>query len=283
MKKLSKAILLLTALLFLGACGVVFPSPTATPTPSVTPTETLTPTATATSTLTPTPTNTATPLPPTPTATLTEQEHAEIRLYDASLAYLANTPERALQVAREIKFTEGPYESPDNMCGPLTVAIMRDAGYLPADASPHDMWLLCPREEEPDCHGMRILQRTFFPPEQYEYTRVRESVGAYNWRSNPLQPGDWLYLFVLKGVSNYTGFDHMIVVTRVDEQGRAYSVTNINHGNGFVIEEEMLYDPRRPGEGLFYEITDDEYRQELGMTGTAGFLLIRPFSPTFFK
>ncbi|MFA5612808.1 MAG: hypothetical protein WDA04_08140 [Anaerolineaceae bacterium] len=281
MTRLFKPLFLLLSVLLLAACSVLAPSPTLTPTH--TPTSTSTPRPTSTSTLTPTPTNTATPVPPTPTATLTEKEQAEIRIYNASLAYVANTPKKALEVARSINFTEGPYESPDNMCGPLTVAIMRDSGYLPPEADPHGMWLLCPRDDNPECHGLRILERTFFPPEQYDYIRVRESVGRYDWRNNPLQPGDWLYLFLLKGVSNYTGFDHMIVVTRVDEQARAYTVTNVNHGDGFVIREELLYDPRRPGQGLFYDLTDDDFRKELGMTGTAGFLLIRAKEPTFFN
>ncbi len=281
MKRLVQLIILISSLFVLGACSVFTPSPSPTPTSTSTPTQTRTPTPTATPT--PTPTATFTPVPPSPTPTLTEKEKAEIRLYDASLAYLANTPKKAIEVARSIDFTEGPYENTDNMCGPLTVAIMRDSGYLPAEANPHDMWLLCPRQDNPECHGLRILQRTFFSPDDYDYIWVDESVGKHNWRSDPLQPGDWLYLFVLKGVSDYTGFDHMIVVTRVDEHGRAYSVTNINHGNGFVIREELLYDPKRPGTGLFYDITNDELRKELGMTGTAGYLLIRAKNPTFFK
>ncbi|MDD2521687.1 MAG: hypothetical protein PHW11_02535 [Anaerolineaceae bacterium] len=282
MKHLIKSTLLTLAIFLLSACSV-FTTPTPTPTPTHTSTPTRTPTVTPTSTSTATPTNTATPLPPTPTATLTQQEQAEIRLYESSLAYLASTPKRALEVARSIGFTEGPYESPDNMCGPLTVAIMRDAGYLPAEADPHDMWLLCPRQDNPECHGLRILERTFFAPDDYDYIWVEESIGKHNWHKDPLKPGDWLYLFVLKGVSNYTGFDHMIVVTRVDDQGRAYSVTNINHGNGFVIREELLYDPKRPGKGLFYDLSNDELRKELGMSGTAGYLLIRAKDPVDFQ
>ena len=86
-------------------------------------------------------------------------------------------------------------------------------------------------------------------------------------------------MFVRKGISNYTGFDHMIVVTRVDEDGAAYSVTNINYGDGFVITEALLYDPDKPGKGLFYDLTNDSLRKELGMTGTDGFLLIRVKNP----
>ena len=269
-------LLLLISLLALSSCVVSATSPS--PTPSVGP-ATLTPTATATATATPTSTSTltpipsATPVPPTPTLTLRQQREAN--LYQASLHYLANTAEEADLVAREIDFASDPHESADNACGPITVAIMRDGGYLPEEANPHDMWLLCPREDIPGCNGLDILDQKYFPLLDYDYIRVDESVGSYDWAKNPLQPGDWLYLFVRKGISKYDGFDHMLVVTRVDDSGRAYSVTNINKGDGFVIQEELLYDPRRPNLGLFAELTNDDLRKELGMTGTAGFLLIR--------
>ncbi|MGI6259234.1 MAG: hypothetical protein ACOYKC_05185 [Anaerolineaceae bacterium] len=271
MRRFVNILLALFAIFAFGACSALSPEPT----PTFTPEPTHTATATATKTLVPTATNTATPLPPTPTATMTAREKAQEKLWQASLDFLAFTPEDADQVARRIDFASGPHESADNACGPLTVAILKAGGYLPEDASEHDMWLLCPREENPECHGMETLQRLFFPVDDYDYIRVEESVGTYDWEENPLEPGDWLYLFVMKGISNYRGFDHMIVVTRVDENGAAYSVTNIDYGEGFVITEALLYDPDNPGEGLFYDLTNDHLRKELGMTGTAGFLLIR--------
>lgn len=274
--------LLLICLLALSACGAkgMTPSPTASLQPA-----TQTPTFTPTANATPAPTNTHTPIPSAtpvpPTATLTLKQQREARLYQASLHYLADTAEQADLVAREIDFASGPHESADNACGPLTVAIMRDGGYLPEDANPHDMWLLCPREDNPECHGLDTLEQKFFPKTEYDYIWVDESIGSYDWAKNPLQPGDWLYLFVRKGISKYEGFDHMLVVTRVDDYGRAYSVTNINKGDGFVIQEELLYDPRRPDQGLFSELTNDKLRKELGMTGTAGFLLIRTKANSF--
>lgn len=269
-------LLLLISLLALSACSVNAntPSPTASLQPA-----TQTPSRTPTATATPAPTKTDTPVPSEtpvpPTATLTFNQQREVRLYEASLHYLADTAEEADLVAREINFASGPHESADNACGPLTVAILRDGGYLPEDANPHEMWLLCPREDIPECHGLDILDKYYFPRSEYDYILVNESISSYDWAKNPLQPGDWLYLFVRKGISKYDGFDHMLVVTRVDDRGRAYSVTNINKGEGFVIQEELLYDPRRAGVGLFSDLTNDQLRKELGMTGTAGFLLIR--------
>lgn len=279
MMKKSTLFTLLVIALLLNACGqLAKPEPTPTSTleikPSKTNTPTLTPTATAT--ITPTPT----PVPPTATPTMSPAEKAALRLYEASLYYIAETAEEAKEKVKEVGFLDGTFESPDNACGPLTVAIMRDGGFLPEDSPVKDMWLLCMREEEADeelpfCHGTRTLNRVYFPPEDYDYIKVEESIGKYDFAKNPLKVGDWLYLYVLKGVSNYNGFDHMLVVTRVDEKGAAYSVTNINHGEGFVIREELLYDPTRPGVGLFYDLSNDDLRKELGMTGTAGFMLIR--------
>jgi len=270
------ALVMLLCLLGLTACAVLSPSPTPTrAVPSATPTAK----PTLTNTIKPTKTQTLTPPPATATATMTALEQARTKLWKASLDFLAFTPEEADQVARNIDFASGPHESADNACGPLTVAIMKAGGYLPEEASEHDMWLLCPREELPECHGMETLTQKFFPPDSYDYIFVEESIGSYDWTKNPLEPGDWMYLFVRKGISNYNGFDHMIVVTRVDENGAAYSVTNINYGEGFVITEALLYDPKHPGEGLFYDLSNDHLRKELGMTGTAGFLLIRAKKP----
>ncbi|HHX08998.1 MAG TPA: hypothetical protein GX730_06180 [Chloroflexi bacterium] len=278
MKKPLSLLLFLLILLLLPACQAFMPSPTLTP--SATATKTSTPIPTATKTQTPTATQTSTPLPPTATPTMTALEKAEEKLWLNSLNFLAFTAAEADQVARRIDFASGPHESADNACGPLTVAILKAGGYLPEEASEHEMWLLCPREDNPECHGIDTLNQKFFPPEEYDYIRVEESIGTYDWEANPLRPGDWLYLFVRKGVSKYNGFDHMIAVTRVDEEGAAYSVTNINYGEGFVITEALLYDPTQPGVGLFYDLTNDSERKELGMTGTAGFLLIRQKDPS---
>ena len=275
----------LLALIVLAGCALVSSSPwqTAAPTQivetsttSVEPTKLIpSPTSTALPPTSTQPILTSTPMPPTPTPTLTAQQQREEALHEASLLFLADTPQKADQIAREINYAHDPNESADNACGPLTVAILKAADYLPEDASEHDLWLLCLRDDIPGCTGMEKLQKQYFPPDQNDYIRVEESVGKYNFKKNPLKPGDWLFLFAKWDYVKYPGFDHMLVVTRVDEAGRAYTVTNLNRGEGFLITEEMLYDPKRPGTGLFYELTNNEIRGPLGMTGTGGFLLVR--------
>lgn len=193
----------------------------------------------------------------------------EEMLYSASLEYVADTPEGADLIARKIGFSGGTYESASNACGPISIAILKSAGILTSSTSVHDIWLLCPREEREECNGLSVLNSRYFPPEDYDYIKVTESVGKYDFVTNPLKPGDWLYLFASR-----MGFDHMLLVTRVDEDGTAYTVTNLNRGDGFKITEEVLYSPNKPGEGLFYELTNPN-RGMLGMTGNGGFLLVR--------
>ncbi len=197
----------------------------------------------------------------------TFQERLEHALHEASLNYVASSPEEADEVVREMGYIDGQNESASNACGPLSIAIMRDAGLLPNTISLHEIWLLNLRE---DSIITNVLHRMYFPPQTYDYIRVEQSVGDYDFQENPLQPGDWLFLYTARN-----GFDHMLVVTRVDESGAAYTVTNIDRGEGFVISEERLFDPMNPRVGLFYELSDPEGRRLLGLTGTAGFIVVR--------
>lgn len=262
-------------LALLGAAAGCTVQPTSTPgvvtnTPGPLPaTQTPTP-----NTLPPTLTPTRLPDPvvqPTPTAVPTPSVEMQFRqaLIQASRNYLADTSEAADLVAQRIGYNGGKSESASLMCGPLTIAILRDAHLLPASTSLHESWLLCAREDRDDCQGITTLERLYFPPQEYTYTRVHQNIRDYDFNANPLEPGDWLYLFV----SN-NGFDHMTLVTRVDENGAAYTVTNLDRGSGFKIVETLLYDPAQPGQGLIYELTDPA-RKQLGMSGNGGFLLVR--------
>jgi len=73
-----------------------------------------------------------------------------------------------------------------------------------------------------------------------------------------------------------------LTVTRVDEFGRAYSVTNNFTDAGFVILEYLLYDPSHPGEGIFYEWPDPANRH-LGLTGFGGMDVWRPISLPYYS
>jgi hypothetical protein len=216
---------------------------------------------------TPTPQATLTPTPtPAPSGVLTQEE--SLRLYKSSLAYLALTHTEAVTVARSLRFLVD-HGHPSNMCGPLALAILRDAGLVDRSVILHDFWLLDPSEPS----DIRLLEETF-PPHRYLWHDVLESVATFDFNAFPLQAGDLLYLLAGPGGT----FEHIIVVTRVDETGRAFSVTNVNTTAGFIIDEVMLYDPHRPGAGKFHEWTDPN-NIHLGLTGRGGFRLWRRVEP----
>lgn len=196
-------------------------------------------------------------------------QEIEQDLYQASLGYIGETPEAANQIAKKIAFNWGRYETVRNVCGPLSIAILKSAGLLSSSTSMHNIWLLCPRGAE-HCDDISVLYKEYFPPDDYDYLKTTKNVRDYDFISNPLKPGDWMYLFVERN-----GFDHMLTVTRVDKEGRAYTVTNLRRKEGWAIKEELLYDPNQPGNGIFYEFSDVEERDYLGVTGDAGFLLVR--------
>jgi hypothetical protein len=232
-------------------------SPTPSPTATISPTPTPTPQATLNPTSTPI---------PTPSGVLTQEESQ--RLYESSLAYIALTHAEAITVARSLRFlvSEG---HPSNMCGPLALAILRDAGLVDQSVILHDFWLLDPSEPS----DIRLLEETF-PSHRYLWHTAPVSVGTFDFDAFPLQAGDLLYLLAGPGGT----FEHIIVVTRVDETGRAFSVTNVNTTEGFIIDEVMLYDPHQPGAGQFHEWTDPN-NIHLGLTGLGGFRLWRRVEP----
>jgi hypothetical protein len=258
--------------------GVQGATPISIFTPTFLPTSTYTPTATATITNTPTLTFTPTPLP-SPTATLTTIEmkiangeivikgplkrEQQISLYEASLTFIAPTYELSKRMS--VLINNARFSDPNTTCGPLSIAILQKGGILSIDLVPHSFFLI-----NPDLGKDRTIIKTTFPPELYTDTRYKVRIDRYDWRANPLVPGDFLYIYSGTGGN----FEHMLVVNRVDSQGRAYSITNYNTEQGFVINEALLYDPTDPHAGLFPKWTEIQFAK-LGSTGFAGFELWR--------
>ena len=211
---------------------------------------------------------TATPAPtidPNPSIFTVEQRE---RLYQASLKYLAPTDGDAVNVALALKFVKGADVS--NMCGPLAITILRDAGLVPSDVDNHDFWLLNPRQK---LHRA-VLDRVF-PAAQYTDTLFDQPINEFDFKKFPLKAGDFLYIYAGRDGS----FEHMLAVTRVDAAGRAYTVTNFHTDSfHFAILEKMLYDPAQAGVGQLYEWADKKnYR--LGITGLGGFEVWRRTVP----
>jgi hypothetical protein len=267
-----------------------------TESPLPTSTETQNPSATdmafpPTPTPTPTLTSTSLPLPTTipsdsisPTPTLSPGEimqvrgdlaiqgplapEEQIRLYEASLTFIASTTKESKIIGERIN-GKG-YGSPTLICGPLSIGILQAAGLIGDVIVPYDFWLLNP--------GMpkdRSLLKKVFPLEKYENSRHKIRLDQFDWKNYPLQPGDFLYIYRGPGGN----FDHMLVVNRVDNLGRAYAVTNYGTPEGFIINEVMLYDPSNPAAGIFQTWTEHENAM-LGSTGFDGFELWRHIQST---
>ncbi len=258
---------------------VAFASPTeaATSTASPIPSATLTPSVTPIP-----PTATETPLP-SPTATLEpvqalinsgglvfagalSNDH-QIALYKASLNYIGPDAANSARISKQINGVG--YGDPTNICGPLAIAILKDAGLMTPAIIPHDFWLLNPLAATD-----QVLLKRAFPSTQYVYSKTLTPINKMNWRVTPLLPGDFLFIWHGSGGN----FDHMLVVTRLDSNLRAYAVTNYGTADGYVINEALLYDPSDPSVGLFHLWTQEQ-DAILGSTGFGGFELWRRTAP----
>lgn len=186
------------------------------------------------------------------------------RLEIVSRNFLADSELDALHVAQDLDYI-GINAQPATMCGPLAVAILQDAGLVDPNFERKNFYLLNPRPGFGDG-----FVESLFPSSRYFKIMEERVIKEVDYQSNPLCPGDFLYLFAGESGS----YDHMIVVTRVDEFGRAYTVTNIDFRFGYGVEELMLYDPAQPGVGMFTDWTSRPHPQ-VGRTGYGGFWLWR--------
>ena len=207
---------------------------------------------------------TSTPLPVARAEGDILSEQQKQRLDAAALRYVAEDEASAVQVARSLGYIKNDGH-PASVCGPLAIAILRDAGLLSKYIDLHAFWLLDPR----DSLNMRTLERAF-PGDEFLWYKTRESIADFDFEAFPLKAGDFLYLYA----GDPGSFEHMLTVSRVDQGGQAFAVTNFNTPQGYVIREVLLYDPQHPGEGKFYDWTDRR-NSHYGLTGFGGFDLWR--------
>jgi len=135
----------------------------------------------------------------------------------------------------------------------------------------HDFWLLDPRPDQNE----QVMKRVF-PQDEFTWFKTDQSTKTFDFSLFPWQVGDFIYLYA--GINGT--FEHMFTITKVDGQGRAYTVTNFNSPAGYLIEEVMLYDPNQPGVGMIYEWTDRK-NIKYGLTGSGGFSLWRFKVPVY--
>jgi len=187
------------------------------------------------------------------------------RLREQANQYLAPSMAEATVIAQELDYLESGSEYPALMCGPLAAAILREADLLPLfgpGRELHNYWLANPRETPQPW--------SFFPGQDYDRYHFDTAVNKFDFFSFPLRPGDFLYTYA-KGI----GYDHMFVVTEVDDNGRAYTVTNNPYdAQNYKIERLLLYDPNDLTAGAFQN--DWVSRPAVGLTGLGGFDVLRP-------
>lgn len=177
-------------------------------------------TETPTQTFTPTPTETSIPKTPTP----------EIP---------TSTPELSFDTK-----IDGINYDLSNICGPLAADILISYGFWqPGRVVPHDFWTLNPYNQ-PD----RV--KKLFPDSMFTYIHFDGPTELHDFKKEPLQPGDFVFLY---SADDY-GFSHMLAVTEVDEDGAAWSVTNILQTDGsFKIQKVKLYNPNVVGTSILYD------------------------------
>ncbi len=190
-----------------------------------------------------------------------------IKIYETSLEYIRTNTEESRLLGEQIN---GPgYGAPSDICGPLSIAILQDAGLISSNLDPHAFWLL-----NPDVLDDRRLLAKTFPPDQFENRRYKIKLNKVDWNETPLYPGDFIYIYAGTGGN----FEHMLVVNRVDADGRAYAVTNHKTPIGFIISEVLLYDPDDSNVGMF-PVWTMRPNAESGSTGFDGYEIWRLRSP----
>lgn len=162
------------------------------------------------------------------------------------------------------------------ICGPLSAYLMQENGFLSEDL-PAIKWLqMNDYSKEWGVSTLWMLEK-YLPVEKYEWFETTESVSDFDFSNQPLEVGDLLYL---KGYS----VAHWVTVTRVDDQGRVFAITNVQAGyldesnktdQTWLIQEVMLYDPQNPDAGQFDKWTDKYDYDGLHHIGEGGFRLWR--------
>jgi len=193
-------------------------------------------------------------------ANISKPDWADL-LKQAASAYVVESTDGADQIARKINWLpDQDVEDSSMMCGPLSGAILQDAGFLPPDFDLGLLWL-----PDPIRNGRPW---TLFSREEFYVFGFRSpylALARFNFIQFPLLPGDMIYSYGGSGT-------HVLVVTEIDAFGRAYTVTNYCLGeDNCPIRRMLLYDLEQPGQGAFYK----EFQEGWFRTGLMGFDVLR--------
>jgi hypothetical protein len=187
----------------------------------------------------------------------------------AAKPFLASTTEDAYAVSYMIDWQDGgDTESPTTMCGPLTWAIIAQAGALPPGyggwrSGAKSFWLPDPEENGRPWN--------LFPRWMYTLERHETPIAQYDFNAHPLYAGDMIYTY-----AKTFGFDHILAVTENDKDGGAYTVTNLIRNfpeKEYTIRRLLLFTPVDHNAGIYRnEWTTD---RKNGRTGQKGYEIFR--------
>jgi hypothetical protein len=185
----------------------------------------------------------------------------ELRLEAVAATFITEDPQATAALARRLGYLSSGQEDPSNMCGPLSAAILQEAGLLPATVGPvanlKNYWLA-----NPATNGRPW---SLFPRDQYVVYHFATGTDRFDFAEWPLMPGDFVYTYSGRG-----SFSHMFVVTEVDAAGRAYTVTNqLQPDAGYLVQRVMLYDPREHEAGVLHSpcVECGSWRRRTGLGG----------------
>jgi hypothetical protein len=185
----------------------------------------------------------------------------EMRLQAVAESFITSDPQATAELARQLGYLTSDQEDPSNMCGPLSAAILREAGLLPASVGPvanlKSYWLA-----NPVTNGRPW---SLFPQDLYEVHRFETGTDRFDFAAWPLLPGDFVYTYAGRG-----SFSHMFVVTEVEPTGRAYTVTNqLQADGGYLVQRVLLYDPQEHEAGVLHSpcLECGSWRRRTGLGG----------------
>jgi hypothetical protein len=206
--------------------------------------------------------------PPAPAGKLEMAAWDQPDFTSAARPFLAATTDEAFQVAYMIDWQKDEAESPTSMCGPLTWAIIAQAGALPPGygawtSGAISFWL-----PDPEVNGRPW---NLFPRWMYTLERHETPIASYDFSAHPLEPGDMIYTYAFD-----FGFDHILVVSEKDADGGVYAVTNLIRNKpekDYTIQRVLLFTPLDPAAGIYRNqwATD----RVNGRTGQKGFEIFR--------
>jgi len=175
--------------------------------------------------------------------------------------------------ANRISQQEIGYWDASSMCGPLTWRIMKDANAFPYRIGNWYADAMLFTDANPKWNGRPWLG---FDPETYDVFHTETPMPGYDFEANGnLYPGDVVYSYSTLYRSNDERFDHIFLVTGIDENNARTSITNMVQNEpeyDCFIREVVLY---TPGDLVNGVINKEWNSLEFGRTGVMGFDVFR--------